>query len=101
MPHTNELKLGYLRMLADERTTSFYVEGGLYGCVIFFRAFSEDYDRYLKSSISKMLVYESINDPSQWLDESEVYSNIENGLGIFGAYADRRYVYGLRDEKVN
>ena len=35
-----------------------------------------------------MLVYQSFEDPTQWLDESEIFSNIENGVGIFGAYTD-------------
>lgn len=78
----------YLRMLPDgEQARRFYLEE-LYSCVVVFRAVSSEYDRYLKSSIAKMLVYEAFDDPTQWLDESEVFSNIENGVGIFGAYTD-------------
>ena len=45
-------------------------------------------DRYLKSSLRKMQAYESFSDPTQWLEENAVYSNIEKGVGIFGAYEE-------------
>lgn len=77
----------YLRMLPDERPRRFFLEE-LHSCVVVFRAVSPEYDQYLKSSIAKMLVYEAFDDPGQWLDESEIYSNIVNGVGIFGAYSD-------------
>ncbi|MEZ7936237.1 MAG: DUF4249 family protein [Paludibacteraceae bacterium] len=84
---TNKKYFAYLRMLADETTSRFYLEE-LYSCVVVFRAVSDEYDQYLKTSIAKMLVYQSFEDPTQWLDESEIFSNIENGVGIFGAYTD-------------
>lgn len=77
----------YLRMLADEKTSSFYLEE-LYSCIVVFRAVSAEYDKYLKTSLTKMQVYEAFDDPTQWLDESEIFSNIKNGIGIFGAYSD-------------
>ncbi|MFV0391889.1 MAG: DUF4249 family protein [Paludibacteraceae bacterium] len=82
----------YLRMLPDADTDRFFLEE-LYSSVVVFRAVSDEYDHYLKSGISKMLVYKSFNDPSRWLDESEIYTNVENGLGIFGAYYDRMFNY--------
>lgn len=90
---TTNLQLGYLRMLPNKRVNQFYVEKWLYHCVVVFRAVSDEYDQYLKSSVSKMLVYNSFNDPTQWLDESEIYSNINNGVGVFGAYNDRIFAY--------
>lgn len=84
---TRKKYFAYLRMLADEKSRRFYLEE-LYNCVVVFRSVSHEYDQYLKSSITKMLVYEAFDDPTQWLDESEVFSNIENGVGIFGAYSD-------------
>lgn len=84
---TSQKHFAYLRMLADETTSRFYLEE-LYSCVVVFRAASDEYDRYLKTSLAKMLVYESFDDPTQWLDESEIFSNIKNGVGIFGAYSD-------------
>ena len=87
LTYTSKFFFSYIRMLPIEQKASFYV-GKITSCVIVFRALSESYDRYLKSSIAKMLVYSSFEDPTQWLDESEIYNNIENGVGIFGAYSD-------------
>ena len=58
-----------------------------------FRAASAEYDRYLRSVIEKMLFYESEGDPSAWFEQTVVYSNIEHGLGIFGAYYQTAYYY--------
>ena len=33
------------------------------------------------------------SDPIIWFDETEVFSNINNGVGIFAAYSDRFYNY--------
>lgn len=90
----NNLHMSYLRMLPDETMNQFYLDKWLYNCVVVFRSVSDEYDQYLKSSLEKMLVYESFDDPTQWLDESKVYTNIENGLGIFGAYHDTIFGYG-------
>ncbi len=68
---------------------SFFLEGALYTSLVFFRSASTEYDDYLKSSVQKMMVYDTFDDPTQWFDENEVYTNITNGLGIFGAYSDR------------
>lgn len=77
----------YMRFLPDDNQLTFYLEK-LYSCVVVFRAVSPEYDQYLKTSITKMFVYHAFYDPTQWLDESEIYTNINNGLGIFGAYHD-------------
>ena len=58
---------------------------GLY-TFIFFRTVSKEYDQYMKSSLLKMFVYRSEDDPIQWFDENRVFSNINNGTGIFAAY---------------
>ncbi|NOU60937.1 DUF4249 family protein [Marinifilum caeruleilacunae] len=87
----------YIRIETPEEKAEtphdFYIEGRLSKCLLFCRAASPEYDRYLKSSIQKILVYEASEDPSQWFDENEVYSNIENGLGIFAAYSDHILMY--------
>lgn len=84
----------YLRIVDDSKENQpFYVEGRLWKSLVFFRAASDEYDRYLKSSLQKMLVYEVFNDDTQKFDENEVYSNITNGIGIFAAYNDRVFVF--------
>ena len=77
----------YIRMLPTTvpRTFTLYP---LFSSVVSFIAVSEEYDRYLKSSLLKMQAYESFQDPTQWLEENAIYSNIENGVGIFGAYEE-------------
>ncbi|MCD8164956.1 MAG: DUF4249 domain-containing protein [Bacteroides sp.] len=80
----------YLRMVSEDaqKSDTFYIESPSASGWHFFRAASPEYDKYLKTSIQKMMVYQSFDDPSQWFDETMIYSNIENGLGIFGAYID-------------
>jgi hypothetical protein len=80
----------YIRMLPSE-TSTIYSLYNLGSSVVVFCAVSEEYDKYLKSSLSKMYVYENFDDPTQWLDESMIYSNVNNGLGIFGAYDEWMY----------
>lgn len=60
---------------------------------LFFRTVSFEYDQYLKSSVQKMKIREVEDDPLIWFDESVVYTNIENGLGIFGACSDHYFYY--------
>ncbi len=82
-------QLIYLRIMPNgNEVYNFCVEAQVNDSWFYFRAASEEYDRYLKTSFQKMLVYQAFDDPSQWFDESTVYSNVNNGLGIFGAYSD-------------
>jgi len=68
-----------------------------YYAYVYFRTASEEYDRYLKSSIQKMNNYRDESDPGQMFDETRVYSNIENGSGIFGAYNEHLIFYNLNN----
>lgn len=77
----------YIRVMPSKGVQSFKLYD-LNSCVVVFRSASEEYDKYQKTSLQKMYVYESFDDPTQWIDETVVYSNIHNGLGIFGAYSD-------------
>nr|WP_319572945.1 DUF4249 family protein [uncultured Draconibacterium sp.] len=84
--------IAYMRItqLEDgmENEISFYMEGSFRQSLVFFRAASAEYDLYMKSSVQKMMVNSTFDDPSSWFDESGIYSNINNGLGIFAAYTD-------------
>jgi hypothetical protein len=60
---------------------------------VVFRTASEEYDRYLKTSLQKMFLYIDETDPGTWFDESRIYSNIQNGIGIFAAYNDQYFFY--------
>lgn len=88
---TTREHLAYLRINPNSNETQrFYVEAGMYSnCLIVFRTSSEEYDRYMKSSVQKMMVYHVFDDPIQWFDENEIYTNIDNGLGIFAAYYEQ------------
>ncbi len=61
--------------------------------MVCFRAASAEYDQYLKTSLQKMNVYTDEEDPARWFDESRIYSNITNGVGIFAAYSDICFYY--------
>ncbi|MFV0265536.1 MAG: hypothetical protein ACK5HT_00210, partial [Draconibacterium sp.] len=84
--------VAYLRIRQSENGAeneiSFYIEGSFRQSLVFFRAVSAEYDLYMKSSVQKMMVYSVFDDPSSWFDENEIYTNINNGLGIFAAYSD-------------
>lgn len=58
------------------------------GSLVYFRSVSEEYDRYLKTSLQKVLAVQNEEDPTYWFDEGKVFSNVNGGLGIFGAYCD-------------
>ncbi len=77
----------YVRMLPTDGAHRFKLFD-LKTCLVVFRSVSEEYDKYHKSSLEKMYVYRAFDDPTQRFDETVVYSNIHNGLGIFGAYND-------------
>lgn len=81
--------LCYIRVLPEDSSRrEFYVEGQLRQSLMVFRSVSDEYDKYLKTSLMKMMSHQNFDDPTQWLDESTVYCNINGGLGIFGAYSD-------------
>ena len=85
---------GYLRIAPsglERERTDFHLFGYLQWGLVFGMTVSDEYDQYLKSGLEKMMLYYSLNDPRSWFDETVVYSNIENGLGIFGAYNERFY----------
>ena len=78
----------------NDASVSFYVEAPLpvFQSHIVFRSVSAEYDTYLKTSLRKALAYQAVpSDPTAWFDEDGVYSNIEGGLGVFGAYSDQAF----------
>ncbi len=77
----------YLRVLPGEYEQYFEVSE-IVSAFVVFRGVSNEYDQYLKSILSKMLAYSIEDDPKLMLDETMIYSNIKNGVGIFGAYND-------------
>ena len=49
-------------------------------------AASQEFDRYFKSSILSYLNNDAAEGPNLFSEQVKVYSNIENGIGIFAAY---------------
>ncbi len=85
----------YIRLLATPEESNFSIESSFSPyCYVVFRTSSDEYDQYMKTSLQKMLQYSDVDDPIQWFDENIVYSNITNGIGIFGAYSDQIFCYG-------
>lgn len=85
----------YVHLISNTDSIAFDIEAPFYDqCFVVFRNSSDEYDKYLKSSLQKMQAYIDENDPVVWFDENEIYSNIENGVGIFGAYTDTTFVFG-------
>lgn len=66
------------------------------GSLVYFRSVSDEYDKYLKTSLQKILAVQDEDDPTYWFDDKKVYCNINGGLGIFGAYRD--YIIQINDE---
>lgn len=58
---------------------------------------SKEYDLYMKSAVTIMNSRLDKSDILSNLDEAECYSNIHNGLGIFGACEENREVYRLME----
>lgn len=85
---TTRSHMAYLRIVPDGDIGRFAVEGWFSGTLVVFRFPSEEYDKYLRSSILKMMSHIDDTDPSRWFEEVSVYSNVSGGLGIFGAFAD-------------
>ena len=46
---------------------------------------SEEYDRYLRDAIIYRMRHDNVTDPLRHLYEDQVFTNIEGGIGIFGA----------------
>lgn len=84
----------YIRVFNNTTEVMFSIEAPFYPCYfVVFRNSSYDYDQYMKTSLQKMFLYCDEDDPVQWFDENEVYSNISNGVGIFGAYTDQVFPF--------
>jgi hypothetical protein len=91
---TTREHLAYIRINTPSELTDvnkevdFFLEASLNQSLVVFRSVSAEYDQYMKSSVQKMMVYNTFDDPTQWFDENDIYTNINNGLGIFAAYSD-------------
>lgn len=57
---------------------------------------SEDYDKYIRSVIIDAIHHNNKDDVFSHLNEDQIYSNIENGLGIFGVQFTACMSNGLR-----
>ena len=83
---------GYLRIGETDKNLeypiTFFIESWLQNAIVVFRAASDEYDKYLKSSIIKATPYMAKDDPTTYFEENVVYSNIKGGLGIFAACSD-------------
>ncbi len=51
---------------------------------------SLEYDRYLREVISKRMQRQAVRDYASLFSRKNTYTNIENGLGIFGARTDQK-----------
>lgn len=82
----------YLRISEPEDQApypyEFFIESELDNSTVVFRTVSDEYDKYLKTSLLKAMAYESEDDITSYFEENRIYSNIRNGIGIFGACSD-------------
>ncbi len=85
----------YIRLISDSTSDiTFGIEAAFDSFhFVVFRNSSDEYDKYLKTSLQKMFLYIDEDDVVQWFDEDEVYTNINNGVGIFGAYYDQEFYF--------
>lgn len=83
----------YIRIPAKDIAGNymFDIETEVPGAFVLFRAASKEYDAYMKSSLKKASLFNEEYDISRWFDESVVYSNVSNGLGVFASYSDTVY----------
>ena len=57
---------------------------------LLFSSFSPEYDRYLKECLIEKATIESVSDFASLFNQKSAYSNVENGVGIFGARTDQK-----------
>ncbi len=92
MPGESFGHLGYLRIQETDHSVdypvTFFIEARMRNAIVVFRAASNEYDKYMKSSIIKANAYMAEDDPTAYFEENVVYSNIKGGLGIFAACSD-------------
>lgn len=96
IPSVNPDHDGFIRVpsLNLDDSLEFGVEGFFSNTILSVMSMSEEYDRYLKSSYQKMSNYYT-GAFYDFLEEDVVYSNISGGLGIFGACAERLFLYNV------
>lgn len=56
---------------------------------VLFMSPSEEYDKFLQEAIAKKMQQESLDDYASLFSRKNVYTNIMNGLGIFGAKTEQ------------
>lgn len=82
----------YIRVLPESEDKEQYFDVSKITRVFtVFRGVSQEYDLYLKSALQRILLYKNNDDPNIIFDESVIYSNIVNGVGIFGACNDTEF----------
>ncbi len=64
--------------------------------VLIVASVSDDYDKYIRSVIIDVIHHNDKDDVFSHLNEDQIYSNIENGLGIFGVQFTASLSNGLR-----
>lgn len=74
----------------------FRIEGYLDNSILAVRSMSDDYDLYLKSSYQKIDSYMG-GDITDYFEENVIYSNWNNGVGIFGAYTESMILHNAYD----
>lgn len=95
VPFSDQLFDGKIQEITFNYTPPIYSSGEFinedYKLIIQFRVVSESYYKYKKSLI-KHIDLQGGEDPSVWevglLNPLPMYSNVEGGYGIFGAYAE-------------
>ena len=91
--YADPIHQAYIRIPAKDiaGNYAFEIETSCTNAFIIFRASSKEYDAYMKSSLKKASLFNEEYDISRWFDESAVYSNVSNGLGVFASYSDTVY----------
>lgn len=106
IPHPEQVEKNWLILSGDMEGAFPYelneqsqpVNDGMIGQVeegqgyIVFAAVSEDYDTYLMDAIRIQLLQESSDLSSIYLREN-IYSNIQGGLGLFGARTEQKMIW--------
>ncbi len=93
-PYENYIRLAPNPAITRDNSYDFTIAyGEAWASFIVMRSASTEYDRYLKSILEKLKFYEDPDDPARWFDETVIFSNIENGLGIFAAYWQQDFYY--------
>jgi hypothetical protein len=87
---------GYFSVAGSFQAYSFRGAPSATDGYLFFVSVSDEYDRYLKELLMEESRLASMKDFADLFSRNNIFGNIENGIGIFGAKAGQKLPWNKR-----